>query len=567
MLRRTDNDTLRALVDGTDLPEGPSRLILDAYEHFQDLLKNADPDHIYRGVSQLNIVDVTLQRGHDDPQVIFESLNAKGVHLTQSDLIRNFMLMRLPEADQTRLYHQYWSRVENHFQSTNRGLDRFLRDYTALTRGESGLIRDDLIYDTFKRTFSITERTTDTEDRLADLSKMARFYSAFYVSPPKGETVLTQALRSLRRLGSGPALLVMRLYDLHDRGGLSVAGFVNALTLIESYVVRRAICDLSARQYWSIFARLAFRLSVRTPLSDLRVAFARLQGAEEFPSNRSFAAALREGNLYHRRVCWHLLARLENWGQREPSPTEDYSIEHIMPQNENLRREWREMLGGEWRQAHETWRHRLGNLTLTAYNSRYSDRSFEYKRTVEGGFKQSAVRLNEDVRDEAEWTVDRIENRGRRLAKRAVRIWPTVGADPELVKADSVRELRERAARRPVESLVMVEVAERLLSDLRERIERLGEVIFVVERKSICCYKDGELFLEALPQKWGIKLLCEVEYSEADDPDGLACDATQWKFIPNVAHRGWALFVDLSDDSDVPGVMPMVRQAFDLVRR
>ena len=567
VLRRADNATLQALLDGRDPPDEVSPLIIAAYEHFRELLKDCDPDSVYRGVSHLNIVDVTLTRGQDDPQIIFESLNATGVDLSQSDLVRNYMLMKLTEIDQTRLYNHYWSRVEHCFRGTDRGLDRFLRDYTALQRRESRLIRDDLVYETFKSTFALSDDVGETEAHLADLTRAARLYAAFYSPGSRTSGSLTDAFRHLRWLGAAPALLVLRLHDFHDRGVLSVKELVEALALIESYTVRRAVCDYSARGYWSTFARTALRLTEQAALSDLKVAFARLQGADEYPSNRAFGQALRESDLYHRRVCWHLLSRLENCNQREKSPVENYSIEHIMPQNENLRRAWRDMLGPEWEETRDTWCHRLGNLTLTAYNSRYSDRPFEDKVSMEGGFRQSAVRLNEDVRDRKAWTPAEMEDRGRRLARRALRIWPAIDVDQELVRADVVRELRNRAAERPPQTLKMSSAARVLFQELKERIESLGEVILVIERKSICCYAGEALFLEILPQKWGIKLLADVEFNDVEDPKGLATDATKWKFIPNAAYRGWELFVDMESDEQIDAVMPMVRQAFDLTAR
>ena len=146
----------------------------------------------------------------------------------------------------------------------------------------------------------------------------------------------------------------------------------------------------------------------------------------------SFEKRLRSG-YYHKRVCFELLDRLENHGSKEPSDTSKYSIEHIMPQNEKLSIEWRQMLGDNWPDVQREWLHRLGNLTLTGYNSKYSDRSFQEKKTIPNGFLQSAVRLNQYVREQSVWTAGEMEQRGKQLAARALEIWPTLVVEQELI--------------------------------------------------------------------------------------------------------------------------------------
>ena len=135
-LRRHDNETLRALVDGKSLSDlqSSSQLIVEAYSHFRALLNSSDvdPQRIYQGIARLKVVDVTLHRPMDNPQRVFESLNSTGVDLTQSDLIRNYLLMGLPEPEQSQMYDDYWSKVETSFRTSKSAPDTFLRDYIAL---------------------------------------------------------------------------------------------------------------------------------------------------------------------------------------------------------------------------------------------------------------------------------------------------------------------------------------------------------------------------------------------------------------------------------------------------
>ena len=559
LLRRTDDATLRALVDCTPLPEPHSALILEACEHFRGLVKDCDPALVYREVARLNVVDVTLDPRYDDPQLVFESLNSTGLDLGQSDLIRNYLLMRLSEPEQTRLYEEHWREVEKCFRGSDSAVDSFLRDYTAIEIRTTRQIRHDRIYATFKDTFRFSE-DHDITFRIADLARAARNYAAFFLRPTEGDP-LAAGLRGLRQHGDAAALLVMRLYDVRDRSGLSDTDFIEGLRLLESYLTRRAVCGLQTRSYWSIFAGIAFKLTARSPLADIKVALAR-QDAYEFPSDEAFKRALLDEDLYHRRICLYLLKSLENSEQLEISPVDTYTIEHIMPQN--LSKGWKAMLGTEWPQIHEAWLHRLANLTLTAYNSSYSNRPFENKKNMVGGFNDSAVRLNKFVREQNEWKGKQMARRGRELAGRALKIWPSIDIDPKLIEEAEVQDLRERAAVRRPDALSMSSDARRVFGRLDKQIRGLGKLIVTVERKSACYYVGSNLVLEILPQKWGVRLLLDIGFAEVDDPQELARNANDWKFIPNAAFSDWEVLVDVSSDDQIDGAMSIVRQALDL---
>ena len=151
-------------------------------------------------------------------------------------------------------------------------------------------------------------------------------------------------------------------------------------------MLRRAICGYQTRGYWQTFANLAYRIRDDSTLADLKIELARLRENYRFPSDEEFERELTERDLYGLRVCRHLLDSLENHATKEPTDTSGYSIEHIMPQNERLPVPWRSMLGENWREVHKSWLNRLGNLTLTGYNSEYQDHSFDEKKTIKGGF-------------------------------------------------------------------------------------------------------------------------------------------------------------------------------------
>ena len=568
-LRRHDDATLRALVDSKDPFEMESRseLVVEAYRYFREQLKRPEvnPELVYQGVGRLNIVEVTLHRPMDDPQRVFESLNSTGVDLTQSDLIRNYLLMGLPEPDQTRMYDDYWSKIETLFRLVGSPPDTFLRDYIALRQGTTTQARADRIYAEF-RDFWQPSDTDALEDLLEDIVRFARYF-IFFLKPDRIRSKpLTTAMRQVRSLGSAHAMLIMRLYNLYDEKALTHDDFIQALDLISSYLVRRSVLGMQTRGYWAVFARIAHSVTNEDPLGSFQVALARQN--YRFPTDDDFVSALQESDLYRLRICWHILSQLENAGQNEPSPVSEYSIEHIMPQSIDNIQEWKDMLGREdWEEVHRTWLHRLGNLTLTAYNSTYSNRPFEEKKALTGGFEQSAVRLNKYVRQQAQWTAAEMEKRSRTLARRALDIWPHHNADERLVIAEEIRELRTRSASRKPDSMNMSTSVAELLYAIRDSIRELGESIGIVERNSLCFYnaQSAGFFAETLPMSSYVRILLPLDFEEIDDPEGVASDVTAWKFLVNVTHRDCGVFIDIWNKESIPKAVAMVRQAFNVV--
>ena len=570
VLRRRDNATLEALIDGktpSEPGEQRSERLLEAYRFFRTALQEprCDPERVYRGIARLNVVDVTLDRGVDNPQLVFESLNSTGVELRQSDLVRNYLLMNLDDGEQTRLYDDYWRRIENVFRTSDKALDWFLRDYMALEQRQTQQVRLDRVYDEFK-SFRDRDGAKPLEELLVDMARVGRTYASFLGISPMQCRWLADAMSHMRSLGTTQGVLIMRLYDCHHEDRLSRGEFVRAVELIESYLLRRAVLGLQTRDYWSVFARITRDLCRESAFQSLQVALARLRDAYRFPTDEDFRRGLQEHDLYDLRVCKHILDRLENAGQQEPSPVDNYSIEHILPQEIAGARKWQEMLGEDWAESHSTWLHRLGNLTLTAYNASYSNRPFEEKKGMEGGFRQSAVRLNLDVSDQDRWTTEEIEARGRRLATRALEIWPHHEADEERIQAADLRDLEARAAKRDASELSMDDAVRRLLDGVRSSIRNLVDVIEVIEKKSVCCHGPN-FFAELLPMSRYVRVMLPLEFSEVDNPAELKVhDASTKKFVPNRVYTDSDLLVDVWDDADVAAVTPMIRQALDKSR-
>jgi predicted transport protein len=561
VLRRTDDTALRAIVDGESRSAtGPSR-ILGNYEWFREQLRSADPSVVFTGISRLIVVDVTLHRGTDDPQLVFESLNSTGMDLSQADLIRNYILMRLPEREQTRIYDNFWQKIEALFRGAEQMFDVAVRDFLALKTTASKQERADQIYFAFRRHFA---DLIGTPDRLAPLLEQmlrhARYHAAFSLGVD-APLPLSEPLSRVRNQADVPAILVVRLFDCYEvHKTLSIEDFERALTLIESYLVRRAVCGAQTRGYWQVFAGLAYRLNTEDPLQSLAVGLAREKESYAFPSDESFTTELRECDLYHKRVCRSVLERLENLGTREPTNTSSMTIEHVLPQNDRLSAEWQAMLGPGWQEAHRATRHRLGNLTLTAYNSEYSDRSFAEKKTIAGGFNDSAVRLNKFIREQPRWSTQEIRTRGEALIERALKAWPPLQVARGAIEATERRDLETRAAKRNVRDVEMTERARELFVALHSRlIEIVPGQVEIAETHSVC-YFAPELFLEVIPRSNRITLLLQLEFATLKDPPFIASDAREWKFITHSKYAAGVL-VAITSLEQIEVAVPLIQQS------
>jgi predicted transport protein len=505
------------------------------------LVAQADVQTVYAGIKKLVVVDVCLTRGQDDPQMIFESLNSTGVDLTQADLIRNFVLMRLDETSQTQLYEEYWQPIEQAFGRRYRTeFDKFVKDFLTLQMRPGTPLKAAEIYHEFRSFFSRTVEKRGVDGILSDLRRFGTYYTAFSLGQEK-QPALKEAFARLRSLIEVASPVVLTLYDYHERAKtLSADEFVEAIELLESFVFRRSVCDMQTRSLGQIFASLAYRITETQPLLSLKVALYRQGKKRRFPTDAEFREALETRDVYDMRTCFYLLDRLENFS-KERIDTALFTIEHVMPQNEDLRPEWRTMLGGDWQAVQETWLHRLGNLTLTGYNSTYSDRPFAEKKTIAGGFSDSPLRLNKFIREQSAWTATTIEQRGKQLAEKALAVWRPLVVDTLAVKQRELEEHKALAANYKIENLEADEAAKRLLDVLRPQIQALGPDVVELPNDRSVIYRVFDFVVEIIPRKQRLSLLLNLDFADCEDPSGKARDATEFAFIIGATEAGGCL--------------------------
>lgn len=438
ILSQADKKSLIALVGGRKLPSEYSIRIVENFKLFESWLDACKGDFVpvCKGLAKLIIVDIALDRDQDNPQLIFESMNSTGRELTQADLIRNFVLMSLEPGLQSRLYEDYWRPMEMDFGQEAYGayFDGFMRHYLTVKAGEIPNVRE--VYEAFKTYARSPEvASAGIEALVSDIRNYARYFCAMALGA-ENDTKLKRAFQDLRELRVDVAFpFLLELYHDYVTSLLSRDDFLEAVRLVESYVFRRAVCAIPTNSLNKTFATFTKALKKDRYLESIQAHFLLLPSYRRFPDNQEFAREIQTRDLYNfpRRTYW--LRRLENHNRKEPVPVTEYTIEHILPQNDPPSAAWKVALGPDWKQIQDTWLHTLGNLTLTGYNSEYSDRPFTQKRDMKGGFKESPLRLNEGLGQLEDWTEKTIKLRAQKLAEKATKVWSMPTMDAAVLKA------------------------------------------------------------------------------------------------------------------------------------
>ncbi len=557
VLRARDEAILRAIVDG-ERPVGGSTTLMQNYEFFRAKLQDADIDVILAGVSRLAVVDVRLDRGKDDPQQIFESLNSTGIDLTQADLVRNYMLMGLEQQKQESLYAEYWRKIEQKYGSGRIELDNFLGDFVALETLAQKQIRARHVYSSFRVEFD--EHKNDAEKLLKRMLKFARYHAAFVMDTGEFPVVADRLRRLKAQATTTPAILIMRLLQAFELKYITAEDLVEALELVESYLVRRSICRQPTRSYWTHFSKLAYALKKTDVLGYLKVNLHWLSdGNYAFPTNQQFKRALQQDDLYNRPICRFLLEELENSKSKERSDTSLLTIEHIMPQNERLSKAWQQMLGDNWEDVQAEWLHRLGNLTLTGYNEKYSDKPFQFKRKTKNGFEHSSLRLNRYVAQQKEWTQTQMRERAKKLSKWALDIWPSLSVSEELLADAEESRLRDEGG--DVDDIRgrMDDEAMELFDTFQSQMS-MKDVNEVAWPRSVSYHNRATFFCEVIPRSRHLLFLLDLDVDECVECDLDVRDAADLKYIKNARYDGSCYFSVATQD-DVAACIPLVRQA------
>lgn len=416
-----------------------SKLIAN-FDYFKERINEDIYPTVLKGLSKLMFVEVSLERGKDDPQRIFESLNSTGLKLEQGDLIRNYILMGLNPKDQNKIYQSYWEIIEKLAKddiSNESKVSDFIRDY--LTLENRSIPNKGKVYLEFKAKYP-TSTLEELEANLLAIKSLVKHYNKLI--NPKNETdkEIRLQLEHINRLEINVVYpFLMKVYDDFYNSVIEKTTFIKVLDLIQAYCWRRFIVGLPTSSLNKIFMSFYKEVDRSNYLYSVQKALLKLPGTSRFPRNKELIDSLKIKDVYNikSKNRTYLLEKLENFENREPVMIEgntDITIEHIFPQNPDPK--WKIELGADdYNYIKENYLNTIGNLTLSGNNGKLGNKPFLDKRDLaDAGYKDSRLWLNKYLTIIDKWDKAEIERRFDFIAERVLKIWDI----PNIVIDDKV---------------------------------------------------------------------------------------------------------------------------------
>ncbi len=550
ILSESDKDTLLYLIDkDRRKPSEPSLKIVENFKLFEEWVSNTDKlETIFKGLEKLMIVEIALEKGKDDPQLIFESMNSKGIELTQTDLIRNYIVMETEIEKQEGFYNKYWRAMEEEFKQNKKLFDRFVRHYVTIKTKIPNINKVYVAFKDYRQKEGI-----GIEDLLKDLQKYCGYFCRI-VFKKEADKDLNKALGFLVDLEMDVIYpLLLELYSDYSDGVLSKDDFRRSIALIESYICRRAVCGLGTNSLNKVFPSFTKRIQKDEYFKSLKAHFGYLTEKPRFPNNDEFKDCFITINFYKFKKREYFFERLENFDTKEPVNTKGLTIEHIMPQE--LTEEWKKDLGEKFQEIHNKYLHTIGNLTLTGYNPEYSNKSFQEKRDMEKGFKDSPLRLNQGLRDLKSFGEEEIKKRANDLADLALKIWTYPKLDAETL--EKYKPKKEKKVY-DLSSYKFSSHSRELFDILSKGIKALDERITENFNQDYISYKFDKNFVDIVVQTKDLKLYLNMKFNEFQDEKNLARDMT------NKGHLGNGdIEVKLETKENILYCLGLIKQALE----
>lgn len=561
-----DKDTFFKIIDdlnlGHDLiyDENDSISIQSNYEFFINKVNENNVDILIKGLEKLLFIDIALEPGKDNPQLIFESLNSTGKELSKSDLIRNFILMGLETKKQNELYKNYWKDIEEGFRNEDKLFDRFVRDYLTVNLGRIPVERE--VYNEFK---SFSENFESIEDLLKDLYKYATYFFNIFLEK-ESDVDLKIAFMSLNKLRfdvTSPFLL--NVYDDYKNNRVSKEDFIKIISYVESYVLRRNICGIPTNSMNKTFTTLHNKIDKEQYLDSFIAEIVLLDTYKKFPTNIDVIEALKTKDIYNSRkhIRNHIISSLENYNNKEIVDIEKCTIEHILPQNPNLSDEWINDLGENYKEIQEKYLHTIGNLTLTMYNPELSDNSFEEKKTMKGGFIESKLSLNKSLSTLDKWTEEEIIKRIQDLSEEITEIYPYPEITDEVQKIiDSKTVDNEVYTIGDFEYLQEKTNNRKLYDIISTNIMNFDENITInITKLYISFRRKNKIFVEITPLKSKLRITLTIPVDQLEDPKNKCEDLSGKGKWENGNTRTY-----IKKEEDIFYLMNLIRQSYMYVK-
>ncbi len=398
-------------------------------------------EEIYGAFLRLKIVAIGLELGEDDPQVVFESINATGVQLKGLDLIRNYLMMGENSDNQNRLYNTYWVPLENWLGE--RDLNDFIKAYLRIYFEDRLKEEEREVYYVLKAHHR--ENFSDNiQGLMSDMREYGRIYQIFldrdhyflHRGDPQQLANLRLHIKDLVKIKFGVAKpFVLRCTRDFEESKLDYENFCEILQILISYFVRRSVCGDPTGVLNKVLYSL-YRQLENVSADALKHYLGKSVGRTAFPNDDKIKAAFLVRNAYAaNQVCKFILLEIEKLSNAEPPKEENLEVEHFYPKTPT--QEWRDRVG-DYFTFEQDYLNNFGNLTLSGQNQRLGNKPYEAKIALMEEY--SSLHLNDYfINNTHSWGIEEVRARSEYLADQFCQ----VGLFKDLPKEYRTRELHK----------------------------------------------------------------------------------------------------------------------------
>lgn len=433
-LKQTDTNSLafKAIMNSTENQFNSYSNVIENYNFFRDVINVDNFQTLINGLKRLIFVEISLERGKDDPQRIFESLNSTGLELTQSDLIRNFILMDLEPKEQNKVFENIWNPIEENardLSKQNSLVSDFIRDYITLKTKK--IPNKNKVYIEFKKLYA-QKSDDDFNQELENIKQLSFHYKKLINPNTISDHKLRKEIEYISRLEINVAFpFLLQVFDDSENGIIDSETLLKVVKLIQSYAWRRFVVGLPTNALNKIFMTLYSEIDHEEYYDSLEIALIRKKQGGKFPTNEDLKIALQDKDLYNIKAKNrnYMFELLENYNNREYVDTsnEKITIEHIFPRNPN--EDWKTTMSEtEYTLFKDRYLNTIGNLTLSGNNGALSNKSFNSKKEMnndggEQGYKYSRLWLNHYLKEIDNWSIKEYNDRSEFIFERFLSIW------------------------------------------------------------------------------------------------------------------------------------------------
>lgn len=411
--------------------------------YIRELNELHDYNQILLALNELYVVCIPLSVD-DNAQKIFESINATGIKLTASDLIRNFLLMDLDSYKQEEYYRDYWMELEKYLSDDSKKLENFFRFYLAVKN--KTLPNKNSVYKEFVNWYKIQKNTLGRAGVFKDVIKYARYYFEIYQKDINGlAKELRSSISEFRKvLSDMPAPLLMGFYDLYDSCKINVSQLSELIFVVNNYLIRRALCDIDTSSITRLFAPLLKDVEEDckgnydniVDILKKNLVFKNINNGMYVPDNKQLHDMVVNSNMYKIKSTIRVFFdKLEHENNPAPVNLEELNIEHLIPQTPT--KEWYDYLKID-EETYQRNVNRLGNLTLAAKvdNSKMQNKIWNYKNDILSS--TSHLTINQSILEKEKWDIEEINYRTDFLIEEINRIFPYPQADKDILRVEEI---------------------------------------------------------------------------------------------------------------------------------